>query len=282
MLSAIFLVAFLTIEGKYAGTPIIPLKVIRSRGTLMTCIATLGMMMSRYLIILYAPVYFMTSRFWSPVHAGLSLIAVNGGFAVGGLTVGWIHIRRSGSFYVATLVTDVLFTIIFFITSSISTLTIPVPVYLGFLFLNGCTTGASLNYALVHMLHLTPPSSHFIATSVLAMFRGFGGSFGSAIGGGVFSRVLKSALERGFNEHGLVGKEDLITKLLGSPRLVASLSGVEKDVAMTGYTAAVKGLFFAGALLGLMATVFQAMTGWKEPPPEKDASQLSNTVEPEE
>lgn len=95
------------------------------------------------------------------------------------------------------------------------------------------------------------------------MFRGFGGSFGSAIGGGIFARVLKSSLEAGFAKRGLSGREELVTKLLGTPRLVAGLIGPDQEVAIEGYEKAVRTLFATGAVLALVAAVVQAGTGWE-------------------
>ena len=132
-------------------------------------------------------------------------------------------------------------------------------------FVNGLCTGAALNYTLAHILHLTLPSTHFIATSLLATFRGFAGSFGSAAGGGIFIRHLRGALEKGFAERGLVGREELTRQLLGSPALVATLVGEEKEVALQGYVSAIQGLFVAAAVLATICIFVQAGTGWTAP-----------------
>lgn len=98
----------------------------------------------------------------------------------------------------------------------------------------------------------------------MATFRGFAGSFGSAIGGGFFTRILRAKLEKGFEEHGgLAGKEDLVRRLLGSPALVKSLTGSERAVAVAGYTSSVDGLLVFGAGLALVMVLLQAGTGWK-------------------
>jgi hypothetical protein len=131
-------------------------------------------------------------------------------------------------------------------------------------FINGCCTGAALNYTLAHLLHQTPPSTHFISISLLATFRGFAGSFGSAIGGGLFVRLLKSGLEEGFEQHGgLKGREELVRRLLGSPALVKTLTGIEKVVAVKSYVGSLKGVLLAGAILALAMVFIQAGTGWK-------------------
>ena len=62
----------------------------------------------------------------------------------------------------------------------------------------------------------------------------------------------------------MTGKEELIRKLLGSPVLVSSLTGVEHEVAITAYGQSIRGLFYAGAGLSAIAALVQAGTGWKE------------------
>jgi len=132
-------------------------------------------------------------------------------------------------------------------------------------FANGFCTGAALNYTLAHLLHLTLPQTQFIASSLITTFRGFASSFGSAIGGGLFSRALKSALEKGFKRKGFVRKDELLKKLLGSPALVASLVGDEKEIAINSYVSALMVLFTFAGILALIAIVLQAGTGWDAP-----------------
>jgi hypothetical protein len=56
-------------------------------------------MMARWSILFFTPVYAMAVRGWSPASAGLFLIPTNAGFGLGGLLVGWLHIRQTGSYY---------------------------------------------------------------------------------------------------------------------------------------------------------------------------------------
>lgn len=65
----------------------------------MTCLAGLGLMMARWAVLFYTPVYAMAVRGWSPASAGLILVPTNAGFGTGGLLVGWLHIRKSTSYY---------------------------------------------------------------------------------------------------------------------------------------------------------------------------------------
>lgn len=272
---------FLLIESKYATDPIIPIQVLKLRSVVLTCLAGLISMMSRWAILFFTPVYASAVRTWPSSTAGLILVPTNAGFGLGGVLVGWLHIRSTSSYYMyitprpkaaktevinfyrSNLIVYLLFALTSLTLSILSTPTSPTAAYLTTTFLNGLSAGALMNYSLTHVLHLTDPQSHYIVSSLLGMSRSFAGSFGSAIGGGYFQRQLKSSLEDGFARYGLSGREALLRKLLGSPALVGSLTGVERTVAIEGYESAVRRLLLGGCLLTLVAGVAHAGTGWR-------------------
>lgn len=138
-----------------------------------------------------------------------------------------------------------------------------------------------------HLLHLTLPETHYVATSLLGTFRGFAGSFGSAIGGGIFARTLRGSLEEGLK--GLDGsdrlsreREELVRKLIGSPLLVyhGGLSDVERVIAVQGYSGALRVLFQAAVVLTVFVLLLQAATGWRGPRDEKvrDSEEVSDDL----
>ena len=265
LLSAVVMATFVLNEVYLATDPIIPVALLKSRGLLLTCLGTVGFMMSRWCVLFYAPTYALAVRQWTPATAGSILIPTNAGFAIGGLLVGWLHIRRLGSFWLATVVVYALFPVTLVILAGISTEHSSPALYVLVVFACGCFTGAALNYSLAHLLHLTPKETHYIGSSLLAMFRSFAGSFGSSIGGGLFTRTLYRSLTAGFDEAGLRHKEDLVRRLLGSPALVEDLGGVEKEVAINGYQDALRMLFLAAAGLAGLMVILQAGTGWTAP-----------------
>ncbi|KAF2737165.1 MFS general substrate transporter [Polyplosphaeria fusca] len=284
ILSAISLPVFVLNEVYIAKDPIIPVSVLRSRGTLLTCLATTGFMMARWSVLFYTPVYALAVRGWDPAVAGSILIPTNAGFASGGLLAGIFHIRRNGSFYLPTLVAMSLFPVTLLALGFLNTAHSSSALYVVLVFCNGLLTGASLNYVLVHLLHLTLPEVHPIVLSLLATFRGFAGSFGSAIGGGLFARVLRKSLINGFENAGLNGEKDrdLIRRLVGSPALVRGLDHVRKDIAVSAYEKGLKALFFAGVGLAVIVTLVQAGTGWKEPVKEEEERLEEEDMEGEE
>ncbi|OTA91000.1 hypothetical protein M434DRAFT_397562 [Hypoxylon sp. CO27-5] len=272
VVSLVTLVIFVLIEYFVAADPIIPITVIQNRGALLSCISQLGFMAARWTVLFYAPITALAVRGFTPATSGSILIPTNIGFGSGGLLVGWLHVRRTGSFWLSCIVSFALFAASLFWLSLTSTPDVPIALYIGIVFLNGLFTGAALNYTLAHLLHLTLPETHYVATSLLGTFRGFAGSFGSAIGGGIFARTLRESLERGFKEiDGLggsgQGRDELIRKLIGSPALVynGGLGAEEQQVAVQGYVDAIRVLFQAAVVLSIFVLVIQAASGWRGP-----------------
>lgn len=97
--SAGVFIIFILVEVYVAKDPIIPVVLFRSRGLLLSCLATIGYMMARWSVLFYSPVFALAVRDWSPAVAGSVLIPTNAGFAIGGLLVGGFHIRGHRSFY---------------------------------------------------------------------------------------------------------------------------------------------------------------------------------------
>lgn len=255
---------FILNEVYLAADPIIPLPLLRSRGLACTCLGTVGFMMGRWAVLFFAPVYALAVRAWPPALAGTILIPTNGGFALGGLLVGALHIRRRGSFYTPTLACYAIFPVTLAALAALAHHDASVAAFVVSAAVCGLATGAALNYNLAHLLHITPPGTAYVATAMLSTFRALSGSFGSAIGGGFFARALRGTLERRFAAAGLSHQEELIRQLLGAPGLVGSLRGVEHEVAQASYEEALRTLWLAAAGLAVAMAVVQACAGWQE------------------
>ena len=285
--SLVSLLIFLAVENFYATDPIIPLKVLSSRGALLSCAAQLGFMSARWTILYYAPIFMLAVRGHAPAAAGSILIPTNIGFGTGGLVVGWLHIRRGGSFWLPSAISFVLFAASMYGLAMVGYPDVSAVVISVAVFFNGLATGAALNYTLAHMLHLSHPGTAFVTTSLMGTVRGFGGSFGTAIGGGIFYRMLKGGLERGFMqlEGGLSAERaELARKLLGSPAYVfqGTMSAEERAVAIDGYAGASRGTWAAAALMGVVVVLVQLGTGWTGPEEFKTRREARNPSQEEE
>ncbi|KAF9882139.1 major facilitator superfamily transporter [Colletotrichum karsti] len=277
LLSALGLAIFLTIEFKIATDPIIPVTILSSRPVLLSCVAQLFFMSIRWTLLYYTPIFVLAVRGAAPAVAGSILIPTNIGFGSGGLIVGWLHVRRSGAFWLPSIVALSCFAATMFGLSLAGTVGTPLWLFVAAVVLNGLATGATLNYTLAHLLHLSDPAEHFISTSLLGTFRGFGGSFGTAIGGGIFYRLLRSGLAESFArlDGGSLSpeRETLITRLIGSPALVfnGGLKPVEQAIAVERYAGASRGTWQAGAALAVVTILIQACSGWTSPVREVEA-----------
>ncbi|EXJ93642.1 hypothetical protein A1O1_02034 [Capronia coronata CBS 617.96] len=278
ILSLASLVLFIFVEAKWAREPIVPTSVLRSRGNILTGVASVGIMTARWGVLFYTPTYVLTLRGWPQARAGLTLIPTNLGFGLGGLLAGWLHIRRSMSFYISCLVTFGLFSLSMFAMSWISTPTSNTSLYVAVLFFNGLIAGALSNYSLAHLLHLTHPTTHIIVIPLNAMFRSLSGSFGSSVSGGLFLRTLRQTLHDEFAARGIPGKAKLIRQLVGTPILVQKLTGVDREVALVGYETALRTMYMAGGFLAVAMLLVQAGTGWTAPDSDKEEGDGGNVI----
>ena len=257
-----------------AKDPIIPLKVLSSRGVLFTCFAQLGLMLARWSILFYSPIFMLAVVGAAPATAGSVLIPTNLGFGAGGLLVGWLHIRRTGSFWLSPLICVCGFSLSLYVLALLAKPGTSVAAFVFVLFVNGMVTGAGLNYTLAHLLHLSHKDTEYVTTSLLGTFRGFGGSFGTSIGGGIFYRLLRKGLTEGYlalDGDKMLSPERsrLVSRLLGTPELVyeGNLAPEVKMVAMQSYASAINGVWIAGAVIGIAVIFIQAATGWTAPQP---------------
>lgn len=283
-----FVLAFFVLnECRLASDPLIPLSILRSRGVLLSCLAQLGFMSARWTVLFYAPVFALAVRGLPPAVAGAALLPTNMGFALGGVLVGWLHVRRAGSFWLPCIVSTALFSLALLALSLVSTAAAPGWLWVAAVVCNGFATGATLNYTLAHVLHVSAPGTHYIATGLLATFRGFAGSFGTSIGGGVFTRALRARLAAGFAVLDGTGgaplspvRASLVSRLVASPNLVfgGSLSEAEREVAVRGYEGALKVLYTSAVVLMVVVVVIQAGTGWAVPADQEGEEEIQEEI----
>lgn len=279
-LAPVILLLFLAVEYYVVADPIIPVKVLSSRGILFSCFAQLGLMIARWSVLFYAPIFMLAVRGSSPAAAGSILIPTNLGFGLGGILVGWLHVRRSGAFWLPSISALAVFTASTYVLSVISTTSLPLVLFLLVVLANGLATGGGVNYTLAHILHLSHDDTRYIATSLLGTFRGSGSSFGTAVAGGIFYRLLRGSLVAGFlqldgGDHLSGDRQRLVSNLVNTPGLVhgGDLSSTERNIAIEGYAGATRGVWQAMAALGIVVVLFQALTG-KTAPHDKHAAEV--------
>lgn len=282
------LIAFLLVEYFFASDPIIPLKVLSDRTVVLACLAQLGFVSARWSVLFYAPIYILSVRGSSPAVAGSVIVPTNIAFGLTGLAVGLMHLGR-GSLWLPTLTSLAVFTASLYGLSLVAG-TDPahtsLVVLIVVIMINGAGTGAGFNLSLSHVLNLSHRDVEYVSSALLGTFRGFGGSFGSAIGGGVYTRILRSTLVKGFLElgedanHLSPHRQKLVNQLVASPAMVhhGGLDPAEQQIAVNGYITATSGLWRSAAILGLIVILIQAGTARKAP---KDRDENGDITEEE-
>lgn len=288
VLSVLVLTFFVFNECRLASDPLIPVSILRSRGVLLSCLAQLGLMTARWTVLFYAPVFALAVRGLPPALAGTALLPTNLAFALGGVLVGWLHVRRAGSFWLPCVASVSLFGLALLALSLVSTAATPGWLWVAAVVGNGLATGAALNYTLAHVLHVSAPGAHYVATGLLATFRGFAGSFGTSIGGGVFARALRARLAAGFAALDGTGgapslspaRASLVSRLVASPNLVfgGSLSEAEREVAVRGYEGALRVLYTSAVALTVVVVFVQAGTGWAVPADQEAEEEIREEI----
>ncbi|KAL5584894.1 hypothetical protein FOVSG1_014283 [Fusarium oxysporum f. sp. vasinfectum] len=279
-IAPVILLLFLAVENYLVADPIIPVKVLSSWGILFSCFAQLGLMIARWSVLFYAPIFMLAVRGSSPAAAGSILIPTNIGFGLGGILVGWLHVRRDGAFWLPSISALAIFTMSTCVLSLISTTSLPLALFVVVVLINGLATGGGVNYTLAHILHLSHDDTRYIATSLLGTFRGSGSSFGTAVAGGIFYRLLRGNMVSGFlqldgGEHLSHARQRLVSSLINTPGLVhgGDLSPAEQNIAIEGYAGATRGVWQAMATLGVVVVLFQALTGKKAPDDKREDEQ---------
>lgn len=279
-IAPVILLLFLAVENYLVADPIIPVKVLSSWAILFSCFAQLGLMIARWSVLFYAPIFMLAVRGSSPAAAGSILIPTNVGFGLGGILVGWLHVRRDGAFWLPSISALAIFTVSTYVLSLISTTSLPLALFIVVVLINGLATGGGVNYTLAHILHLSHDDTRYIATSLLGTFRGSGSSFGTAVAGGIFYRLLRGNLVSGFlqldgGEHLSHARQRLISSLVNTPGLVhgGDLSPAEQNIATEGYAGATRGVWQAMAALGGVVVLFQALTGKNAPEDRREDEQ---------
>ncbi|RVX73548.1 hypothetical protein B0A52_02436 [Exophiala mesophila] len=254
VLSFVTLSLFLYVEStpRLIPEPIVPVSLVaRTRTVWSACLMNWFSTMAAFLALYYVPLY-LEIRGLSSTAAGLRVIPFAVGASVGSLFSGYL-MRATGRYYLQSVVTMAIF-----ITGSalITNFELTSPAWQTYLYPAplGVAYGSMLTITLVAMISAVDHEHQAVITAASYAFRSTGSTIGITIAGAVFQNILTGELKAQYGSW--PGSDDAIEAIRRSLDALNHLPpGWDRDLVLEIYMHALRGAFFAGLGLAILAFV---------------------------
>ncbi|KAF9902664.1 hypothetical protein EC991_004721 [Linnemannia zychae] len=188
----VVLVIFCFIEAKVAVEPIIPFRLFKNRTNSAVFATSLFVGMGFFGIMFFMPLYFQIVRQQSATSAGLEMLPLIVGLLIASISSGFM-VSKWGQYRPFIWIGLALSTV------GTGLLTLlkedsPHGMIIGFLFINGCGLGFSMQTIMLAIQSSVATSDIAVATANATFFRTVGSVFGVAISGTVFNNAVKKNL----------------------------------------------------------------------------------------
>lgn len=239
-LFAAFLVAFIFVEDRVAGEPIIPVRLLLHRTVWTACLTNWFTTMSVFAILYYGPIYFQI-RGLSATGAGVRLVPSSVGTAVGSVAVGLITRATGRYWYVNAAIEALLVLAVGLIAGTFDLSLTTWPPFLYF-FLVGIGYGGMLTTTLLALISAVDHIHQAVITSASYAFRSTGSTIGISVAGAVFQNVLKRELWERFGQRD--GAAEVIKRIRDSVGAVQKLPPEWKEGALEAYMQALTAVWW--------------------------------------
>ncbi|KIV91981.1 hypothetical protein PV10_06466 [Exophiala mesophila] len=254
VLSFVTLSLFLYVESTpwLIPEPIVPVSLVaRTRTVWSACLMNWFSTMAAFLALYYVPLY-LEIRGLSSTAAGLRVIPFAVGASVGSLFSGYL-MRATGRYYLQSVVTMAIF-----ITGSalITNFQLTSPAWQTYLYPAplGMAYGSMLTITLVAMISAVDHEYQAVITAASYAFRSTGSTIGITIAGAVFQNILTDELKAQYGSW--PGSDEAIDAIRRSLDALNHLPpGWDRDLVLEIYMHALRGAFFAGLGLAILAFV---------------------------
>ncbi|KAH7018675.1 major facilitator superfamily domain-containing protein [Macrophomina phaseolina] len=253
-LFAAFLLAFIFVEDRVAGEPIIPVRLLLHRTVWASCLTNWFTTMSVFSILYYGPIYFQI-RGLTATGAGVRLIPSSVGTAVGSVAVGLLT-RATGRYWHLNAAIEALLVLAVGLIAGTFDLSTPAwPPFLYF-FLVGVGYGGMLTTTLLALISAVDHVHQAVVTSASYAFRSTGSTIGISVAGAVFQNVLKRELWGRFGDRD--GAAEVIKRIRDSVGAVQRLPPEWKEGALEAYARALTAVWwttFGITVLGALCSL---------------------------
>ena len=247
------LALFVAVERR-APEPILPLSLLRDRVFAVAGSLSAIVGFALFGSVVFLPLYFQTVDLASPTEAGLRLVPMMAGLLVMSITSGQL-ISRTGRYRIFPIMGTLLMSagLLLLTRLDVGTSTATSAIYLLVL---GLGLGSTMQVLVLAVQNAVDYKLLGAATSGVTMFRGIGGSIGTAVLGAIFTSRLTGQLKSTL--HGPLGEQvSKGARLTGAQ--VARLPPVPRALYQHAYVHALRPAFFvaaAAAVLGFVLSLF--------------------------
>lgn len=253
-LSGIFLLLFIFVEDRIASEPVIPVRLLLDRTVLCGCLANWFGTMSFFAILYYGPIYFQV-RGLSSTQAGVRLIPMSAGAALGSLGVGIIT-RITGRYYILSAAIEGMLVLAYALIAGTFNIHTPAAPPLIYFLLAGTGYSGMLTTTLLGLISAVDHKHQAVITSASYAFRSTGSTIGITIASAVFQNLLKDQLWQKFGNREDAAHE--ISRIRDSIDQINHLPPGWKDGVLESYMNALRGVWLVAlgiAILGLLVSL---------------------------
>lgn len=254
ILAPLLLLAFCYVELKVTKEPMIPIRLLKGRTTMGSCLACF-FDTSVYAVILYYLPLFVQIKGLSATSAGLRLIPSAVGVFVGSIGSGAL-MNWTGRYYILGLLCQVLLVMpaAFYLTLLPGLASTWLPSVM--IFSAGAGFGGVLTITLVALIGATNHANHATLTSASYAFRSTGNTIGVTVAGALFQNILDKQLRSRFG--GREGANERIHAIRRSIKEIQHLPASWRSGVQESYRASFTGVWtfvLAMCIAGLLSMI---------------------------
>ena len=239
-LSGGFLAAFIYVEDKIASEPVIPVRLLKQRSLLAACLTNWWMTSAVFAVLYYGPIYFQVVGGMTSTGAGLRLIPLSVGAALGSLGSGMV-MRATGKYWWLNFWMQI--NSVFSAALILCFFDGDTPEMLPFvlLFTGGVGYGAMLTITLIALISGADHEYQAVVTSASYAFRATGSTIGISVASAVLQNLLTSSLYKRFGD--FEGAAEQIRRIRDSVDEVKQLPEGWYEGTIEAYVGALRGVW---------------------------------------
>ncbi|KIL00356.1 hypothetical protein PAXRUDRAFT_29848 [Paxillus rubicundulus Ve08.2h10] len=262
IVSAVFWMAFVYVEARWAPYPVMPLRLITQRTPLAVSLANLMGSMTAFSMLYNVPLYFSVVRLTSSTNAGLHLLPHSVALSTGSVLAGW-WMRRTGKLYNLTLASAALCVVASILVASWNDQTSNFHLWLDIV-PQGFGMSSLITSTLIAMIASVYKEDMAVATGISYLFRTTGQVLGVSLSGAILQSVLLHQLRQRITGPGsseLVGHCSYIwsdgkpRKLRHSINSIPDLTPSLRKAAVESYADALRVVFICQIAINVLVFI---------------------------